>query len=102
MGLLVPGAAMAEAVLERMGRHEMRARHQAVWHRLGRGMGAAGAQQLRQDVGVRAFRALAVGRRDRLVDLAAAEAGHEDAMRPGGYDRGHGGIAGLEQRAPGH
>ena len=79
MGLLVPGAAMAEAVLERMGRYEMGARHEAVWHRLGRGMGAAGAQQLRQDMGVRAFRALAVGRRDRLIDLAAPEAADDSA-----------------------
>ena len=50
---------------------------------------------------VRSLRALARGRRDRLIDLDAAEPADEDAMRMGREDHCHGGIAGLEQTAAG-
>ena len=79
----------------------MRAGHPAARDRLGRRMGAPVREQLRQHMGVRPLRRLAAGRRDRLIDLGAAGARREHAMRAVPEDQPHRGIARLEQRAAG-
>ncbi len=98
-GVERPG--LAEAVPRRMRRIEMRAGNPPLRHRLGRGMGSPALQEPRQHVRVRSLRALARGRRDRLIDLDAAEPADEDAVRIGREDHCHGGIAGLEHGAAG-
>ena len=61
-------------------------------------MGSAAFQQFWQHMRVRPLRALAGWRRDRLIDLDAAEPADEDAVRIGGKDHAHRGIAMLEHR----
>ena len=96
-GVERPG--LTQAVPRRMRRIEMRAGNPDLGHRFGGGMGSAAFQEPRQHVRVRSLRALARGRRDRLIDLDAAEPADEDTVRIGCEDHSHGGIAGLEHRA---
>ena len=103
-GVMVRGierSGLTQAVPRRMRRIEMRAGNETFRDRFGRGMGAAAFQEPRQHMRVRSFRALARRRRDRLIDLDAAEPADEDAVRIGREDHCHGGIAGVEHGAAG-
>src|SRR5262245_31590668 len=63
-----------------MRRVEVSAGYKPFRDRLGRGVCAAMAQQIGKHVGVRSFGTLAMGRRERLVGLGAADAADEHAV----------------------
>ena len=72
---------LAEPVARGMRGVKMRAGNPSRRNRFGRRMGAAALQEFWQHMGMRPVRALAGGRRDRLIHLDAAEPGEEDAVR---------------------
>src|SRR5688572_2635489 len=90
-----------ERVFQRMPWIKMRAWHEARRPRRGPGMGAPVLRQLRQPMGMRAGGALAAGRGDRLVDLDAADAPDETAVRVRRKNDSHRPIGGIERR-PAH
>jgi hypothetical protein len=89
-GMVVHGVerpGLAQPVPRWVRRIEMRAGNPPLRHRFGGGMGSPTLQEPRQHVRVRSLRALAGRRRDRLIDLDAAEPADEDAVRIGCEDR---------------
>ena len=62
----------------------MGAGNKAVGYLFGRGMGATVREQIGQHMGVRTFRAFAIGRGDRLIDLDPSHAADEDTRWVGG------------------
>jgi hypothetical protein len=63
-----------------MRRIKMNAGNRALRNRNRRWMRASAAKQLGQEMGMRAIRAFAVRRRNRLIDLGSPYAGDEHAM----------------------
>ena len=85
MALRLKGPVQAERVPRRMRRIKMRARNPTGWQRLVRRVRTAIRQQFGKHMGMRPGRALAAGRRDRLVNLDATEpADKDDADWPPG------------------
>src|SRR6516164_5242221 len=98
MTILTEGRAFPPGVSRWMGRIEVGARHKPCGNKFRRGVCAPMAQQPGQYMGMRAFRALTVRRRYRLVDLDASELANEHAMRIDRKNHGHRAVARLEQR----
>ena len=90
----------AHAVAGRMRRIKMRAGDPALRNGLGGGMGSAAPQQFWQHMRVRPLRALAGRRRDRLIDLDAADPADEDAVRIGGSIMPIAGLPGSNTARP--
>ena len=90
----------AQPIARRMRRIEMRAGNPALGDRLGRGMGPAALQQLRQHMGVRPVGTSSRGRRDRLIDLDPAEPADEDAVRIGARISPIAGLPGSNTARP--
>ena len=98
MALGLKGPTLAKQVPSWMGRVDVRAWNPAGRQRFVRRVRAAMRQQFRKHMGVRPARALAVGWRDRLINLDAAEAADKDAMRIGRQDYFHDATAGTKYR----
>jgi hypothetical protein len=91
----------AERVPRRMRRIKVRARNPTGRQRLVRRVCTAMRQQFGKHMGMRPGRALAAGRRDRLVNLDATEPADKDAMRIGRQDDFHGAARRTEYGLPG-
>ena len=81
VALTLEGSVPTKPVPSGMRRVEMGAGNPAGRQWLGGRVGATMRQQLGEDVGVRASRALAVRRRDRLKNLDAPKAARKDTVR---------------------
>src|SRR4029077_10480645 len=86
----VKRTAAAMAVTDRVGRIAMGARHPIAWQWLICRMRPAMCKELGQNMRVRTFRTLPVGRRNSLEDLHATHAADKNTMRVGVQNNGHG------------
>jgi hypothetical protein len=92
--------AISVCILKRVRRIEMGAGNVTRWQRLGGGVGSTAAQQLRQNVGMRAIGTLPVRRRYRLKDLNAPDPADENPVQIGRKNHPHGPVSGGKDRPP--
>src|SRR6476646_1352344 len=96
----VKRAAAALAITYRMGRIAMCAGYPIAREWFSRGMRPAICEQFGQNMSVRTFRALPVGRRNSLKDLHATQLANKNTMRVGVQNNRHSAAIGCEYRFP--